>query len=130
MEADCVYCILASIEFVYGKGCVTEKLHITTDYAVMPLPCAPELVDALAASHARQAATTLSSGRPFGLTLPSCTDATDIFVPTGKEVHGAPVYRGVQRAELMHRCTDGRLETDGFETWAITPDGDGPASEQ
>jgi hypothetical protein len=130
VEADCVYCILASIEFVCGKGYVTEKLHITTDYPVMPLPCAPELVGQLAASHAREAATALRSGRPFGLTLPSCTDATDIFVPTGKEVHGAPVYRGVQRAELMYRCTDGLLESDGSETWAITADGDGPASEQ
>jgi hypothetical protein len=52
VEADCAYCILASIEWVCGKGCVTENLHITTDYEVTPLPCAPELVAALAMSHA------------------------------------------------------------------------------
>jgi hypothetical protein len=92
VEADCAYCILESIEWVCGKGCVTEKLHISTDYAVMPRPCIPELVEVLAASNAEHASAALGSGKPFGLTLPDETNATDIFVPAGEDAHGAPAY--------------------------------------
>ena len=107
-----------------GKGCVTELLHITTDYEVTPLPCAPELVEALKLSHSLQAGAALHAGRPFGLTLPECTSATDIFVPMGEDGYGTPVYSGVQRGERMFRCL-----TDGPETWAIAPSSssDGPA---
>ena len=125
VEADCAYCILESIEWVCGKGCVTEKLHISTDYEVMPRPCIPELVKVLAASNAEHASAALGSGKPFGLTLPDETSATDIFVPTGEGAHGAPVYRGVQRGDHLFRCL-----TDGPETWAIARAGDGSARDQ
>jgi hypothetical protein len=125
VEADCAYCILESIEWVCGKGCVAEKLHISTDYEVMPRPCTPELVEVLAASNAEHASAALRSRKPFGLTLPDEPSATDIFVPTGEDAHGAPAYRGVQRGDHLFRCL-----TDGPETWAIARAGDGPARDQ
>ena len=33
VQAVCVYCILETIEFVCGEGCVTQILHIATGSA-------------------------------------------------------------------------------------------------
>ena len=35
VQAVCVYCILETIEFVCGEGCVTQILHIATGSALV-----------------------------------------------------------------------------------------------
>ena len=39
VERDCAYCVLATVEFVCGRGCVLENLHIFTDFPIVPQPC-------------------------------------------------------------------------------------------
>ena len=114
-EASCVYCILSTIESIC-RGCLQTVLHVWTDYDIDPRPCLPALASALASAQAREVRLALESAVPFGLSTAASAAATDLFVPTGERVHGAPVYRGIHRGEAIARCNS----AEGRETLVIS----------
>jgi hypothetical protein len=119
-EADCVYCILETVESVCG-GCVRDKLHLSTDYQVLPRQCLPELAAALTSSQARMVRETIDSASSFGLIDTAHARVTDIYVATGAQHSGAAVYRGLNLGSWMYRCTEGTLPD---ETWALSDSDD------
>lgn len=100
---DCAYCVLATVNFVCGANCVGDKLHLWTDYPVVPQPCLPELAIALAAAQAKMAMSALAAAVPFGLATAA---ASDLFAPTRDTVAGSTVYRSIHAREYMYRCQE------------------------
>jgi hypothetical protein len=88
-KADCVYCILKTIEGACGLGCVRDKLHLWTDYEIIPRPCLLELAATLASSQARMMRETTGSEAAFGLIDATHAAATDIYVAAGPQHSGA-----------------------------------------
>jgi hypothetical protein len=118
-EADCAYCILETIEYVFGEGAVRDHVHIFTDFRPDPLPCLPHLAAVLATNQAAAVAQGLRAGLPFGLTAAPHAAATDIFVPTAEIINGWRVFRGLNRGEWLHRCSDS--VGVGAEMWSLSP---------
>ena len=102
------YCILATIEYICGEQCVHSKLHLHTDYPILPAsetqPCLPELAEALATAQAKAVSEALGSQKLFGFTAARRTEATDLFVGTDDTANGARVFRGLYRGEWMFLC--------------------------
>ena len=117
VTADCTYCLLETLEFVCGPGCVKERLHFYTDYPLLhrATPCVPALATHLAAAQAKAARAALQASAPFSLFAAPVIGATDAYFPEGGHFGGWAVYRGSQRRhQWLYRC----LQEP--ETWVIT----------
>jgi hypothetical protein len=119
------YCILATIEHICGEQCVHSKLHLHTDYPILPSygtkPCLPELAEALATAQAKVVSEALGSRKLFGFTAARRTGATDLFVGTEDSANGARVFRGLYRGEFMFRCPS---NSERGETWVVSASSD------
>ena len=107
------------MNFVCGANCVADKLHIWTDYPVIPQPCLPELAVALVAAQAQMTTRALAAVLPFGMVT---AETADIFVPTTDTVLGSAVYRSFHAREYMYRCQERPSvwvlsETDDRDAW-------------
>jgi hypothetical protein len=122
-EADCAYCIVSTYESVCGEGCLDTVFHMFTDFPVIPRACLPELATDLASAQAAEARAALRAVRPFGLTVPAQTSATDIYsaVEDSELFEGWPIYRGVHLQKYMFRCT---LAYETAEIWAVSSSDD------
>jgi hypothetical protein len=117
VTADCTYCLLETLEFVCGPGCVKERLHFYTDYPLLhrATPCVPALATHLAAAQAKAARAALQASAPFSLFAAPVIGATDAYFPEGGRFGGWAVYRGSQRRhQWLYRC----LQEP--EKWVIT----------
>ena len=118
VSADCTYCLLSTIEFVCGAGCMNEVLHFWSDYPIIPSPCLPELASTLASAQAKATRAAMRASLPLGLSAAPETEATNLYVAVDDLLFaGWPVYRGVNKRDWMYRCgPDGGSE----EFWVIS----------
>ena len=68
VQAACVYCILETIEFVCGEGCVTQTLHISTGKR----PCTTCVSMSWSNARLRWIASRVSPREPVGSCGRSC----------------------------------------------------------
>ncbi len=52
----------------------------------------------------------------------SMAQAADVYMPTGQQMHGSAVFRGLHHSEWLFRCSS---VPAGYETWSISPSADG-----
>ncbi len=109
-EADCVYCILETIEFVCGERCVIEHLHFFSDFPIIARPCVPELARILALAQSNATRRAIDSAATFGMLN---KHVQDIFTPTSLRRHGSVVYRGIGKGLWLYAC-------ESADTWAIS----------
>ena len=120
VSADCAYCVLETVEFVCGPGCVKERLHLHTDYPVLHRaePCVPALATHLASAQATAVRAALQASAPFGLSAAPVLGVSDLYFAEGR-FGGWAVYRGTSnRQQWLYRC----LQEP--ETWVVTSESD------
>ena len=116
LEADCVFCVLETIESVCGAACLLEHLHLALDYPVIQQrACFPELATSLALAQAKDFRMAVEKRQPFGFLVESAMEFSDVYVPTVE----ATVWRGVNLGYYFFRCDDA--------TWAISESNDDAA---
>jgi hypothetical protein len=116
----CVRCILETIAFVCGVGCVTERLHLVTDYTYSPRSCLPELAARISVGEASAFERVVAANEPFGLTVGAQTGLVtmaDVFVPTVGPLQQHKVYKGVDSGMLAYECDP----TAHGRAWALLP---------
>ena len=92
-----------------------ENLHLFTDFPIVPQPCLPELAASLQAAQANAVRAALGTALPIlGVSVPAAA-TKDVFVATGRRMHGAAVLRGITSGEIMYS-----RNRPGPETWCIS----------
>ena len=105
---------------MHGASFIDHHLHIATDFPVLPRPCVPNLAAVLALEQSRSVRAAMDAAMPIGL---SVAPASDVFVPMGEQLHGAPVYRGVHNGEVLYRC-ESSAQLAAQEMWCVTSEDD------
>ena len=101
--AACAKCVVQTISSVCGAECVKERLHVTTDFEVEPLPCLPELAARLARGEAEGLTRAVAAGVPIGIVLSGAgSHLTDLYVYDGE----AGGYRGIDGGAFAYLCDE------------------------